>query len=425
MSQLRSVRGMHDALPEDARQMRAIEQTFEGVARDFGYEEIRMPTLEFSELYRRSVGESTDIVGKEMYSFEDRDGESLSLCPEGTAGCVRAAIQHGLVPNQQQRLWYRGAFFRRERPQRGRLRQFHQFGVEAFGMEGPDADAELLLMGALGWKRLGLQPRLALNTLGDEDERAQWRARLVEYFSGAASQLGDDDQRRMQSNPLRLLDSKSESMQELIAGAPPLSDFLGGASRAHFDGLREILDAQGITYELAPNLVRGLDYYDRTVFEWLSDDLGAQSALGGGGRYNRLVEQLGGKATPAAGFALGLERIRELVAEVEATVADVYLIALGEEASARAWSLAQDIRQNLPGVRVRMNMDGGSMKAQMRRADKSGARAALILGAEEVARGEITLKPLRDDQEQQTVILDNTAAELAEYFADLREPSWR
>ena len=424
MSKLRSVRGMHDALPEQARQMRAIEEVFEGVARDFGYEEIRTPTLEFSELYRRSVGESTDIVGKEMYSFEDRDGELLSLCPEGTAGCVRAAVQHGLVPNQQQRLWYRGAFFRRERPQRGRLRQFHQFGVEAFGMNGPDVDTELLLMGELGWKRLGLRPHLALNTLGDEQERALWRERLVEYFADFASDFSEDDQRRLQSNPLRLLDSKSESMQEIIAGVPPLSEVLGDASRAHFDGLREILDAQGVAYEIVPNLVRGLDYYDRTVFEWSSADLGAQSALGGGGRYNRLVEQLGGKATPAAGFALGLERIQELVANVDVATVDVYLIALGEEAQARGWGLAQDIRQRLPGLRVRVNMDGGSMKAQMRRADKSGARAALILGAQEVAHGEVTFKPLRDGQAQQTVMLDNTVTVFAEYFADLREQSW-
>ena len=417
MSRLQSVRGMHDVLPDEAQIRRRIEQVWIDAACGFGYEEIRFPLVESTALFQRSIGETTDIVEKEMYTFEDRNGESLSLRPEGTAGCVRAAIQHGLIPNRQQRLWYLGSFFRHERPQKGRLRQFDQFGVEAFGMCGPDIDAEILLLGWQGWQRLGLSPQLMLNTLGNPDERAAWRRQLVDYFSRFESQLEDDDRRRLKTNPLRLLDSKSKSIQDLLEEAPRLEDLLGAESRAHFEGLREILDAHGIDYTLSPRLVRGLDYYDFTVFEWVEESLGAQSALGGGGRYDRLVEQLEGRATPAAGFALGLERIRECL-EAEAAVAvDIYLVALGEGETACMRALAMRLRQEIPSLRVRMNMEGGSMKSQMRRADKSGAQAVLIMGAEELSQQSVTLKFLRGSEEQQTVLLDNIASVLAEHFA--------
>ena len=417
MSRLQSVRGMHDVLPDETQIRRRIEQVWIDVACGFGYEEIRFPLVESTALFQRSIGETTDIVEKEMYTFEDRNGESLSLRPEGTAGCVRAAIQHGLIPNRQQRLWYLGSFFRHERPQKGRLRQFDQFGVETFGMCGPDIDAEILLLGWQGWQRLGLSPQLMLNTLGNPDERTAWRGQLVDYFSRFESQLEDDDRRRLKTNPLRLLDSKSKSIQDLLGEAPRLEDLLGAESRAHFEGLREILDAHGIDYTLSPRLVRGLDYYDFTVFEWVEESLGAQSALGGGGRYDRLVEQLGGRATPAAGFALGLERIRECL-EAEAAVAvDIYLVALGEGETACMRALAMRLRQEIPSLRVQMNMEGGSMKSQMRRADKSGAQAVLIMGAEELSQQSVTLKFLRGSEEQQTVLLDNIASVLAEHFA--------
>lgn len=417
MNRLQSVRGMHDVLPDEAQIRRWIEQVWIDTACGFGYEEIRFPLVESTALFQRSIGETTDIVEKEMYTFEDRNGESLSLRPEGTAGCVRAAIQHGLIPNRQQRLWYLGSFFRHERPQKGRLRQFDQFGVETFGMCGPDIDAEILLLGWQGWQRLGLSPRLMLNTLGNPDERAAWRGRLVNHFSRFESQLEDDDRRRLKTNPLRLLDSKSESIRDLLEEAPRLEDLLGEESRAHFEGLREMLDAHEIDYTLNPRLVRGLDYYDFTVFEWVEESLGAQSALGGGGRYDRLVEQLGGRTTPAAGFALGLERIRECLEAKAAAAVDVYLVALGEGATTRMCTLAMRLRQEVQGLRVRMSIEGGSMKSQMRRADKSGAQAVLIMGAEELSQQSVILKFLRESEEQQTVLLDNIGAVLAEHFA--------
>ena len=417
MSQFQSVRGMHDALPDEAQARRRIEQVWIETAQGFGYEEIRFPVVESTSLFKRSIGETTDIVEKEMYTFDDRNGESLSLRPEGTAGCVRASIQHGLIPNQQQRLWYLGPFFRHERPQKGRLRQFDQFGIETFGMRGPDIDAEILLLGWQGWQRLGLSPRLVINTLGNPDERAAWRERLVDYFSRFESQFEEDDRRRLKTNPLRLLDSKSESTRDLLVDAPRLEDLLGEESRTHFEGLQEILNAHGIDYTVDPGLVRGLDYYDFTVFEWVEESLGAQSALGGGGRYDRLVEQLGGRATPAAGFALGLERIRECLDTVAVAVVDIYLAALGSAATARMRALGMQLREQMPELHVRMNMEAGSMKAQLRRADKSGARAVLIMGDEELNRQSVILKPLRGSGEQQTVLLDNICSALAEYFS--------
>ena len=417
MTRLQSVRGMHDVLPGEAQVRREAEQAWIDVAHGFGYEEIRFPLVESTALFKRSIGEATDIVEKEMYTFDDRNGESLSLRPEGTAGCVRAAVQHGLVPNRQQRLWYLGSFFRHERPQKGRLRQFDQFGVETFGMCGPDIDAEILLLGRQGWQRLGLSPRLVLNTLGNVDERLAWREKLVEYFSKYESQLEEDDRRRLKTNPMRLLDSKSKSIQALLEEAPRLEDLLGTESRTHFDGLKEALDAHGVDYTVDPRLVRGLDYYDLTVFEWVEDSLGAQSALGGGGRYDRLVEQLGGRATPAAGFALGLERIHECLEAEAALAVDVYLVALGAGATARMQALGMQLREHIPSLRIRMNMEAGSMKAQLRRADKSGARAALIMGEEELNQNSVVLKLLKGSEEQQTVLLDNINSALAEHFA--------
>ncbi len=419
MKRLQSVRGMHDLLPEAASHMRGIERVWVGAAESFGYAPIRFPIVEQAALFQRSIGETTDIVEKEMYVFEDRNGEWLSLRPEGTAGCVRAAIQHGLVPNQQQRLWYLGPFFRRERPQKGRLRQFHQFGVETYGMTGPDIDAELLLLGDLGWRRLGLAPKLLLNTLGNPEERSVWRKQLVEYFSQYKERLEEDDQRRLQTNPLRLLDSKSPAIQELLAEAPPLQEVLGEDSKAHFSGVQNILDDQGVEYTVEPRLVRGLDYYDLTVFEWVVPNLGAQAALGGGGRYNRLVEHLGGRPTPAAGFALGLERIFESIDASSTSAVDAYCVVLGDQAVARMHSIARQLRDELPRLRLRVNREGGSMKAQMRRADRSGAKVALILGEEEVAQNQIVVKPLRGDAVQQTVLLDNIAAVLADQLQSI------
>ena len=424
MNRFQSVRGMHDVMPDEARLRRKIEQVWMEVANGFGYEEIRFPVVESTELFLRSIGETTDIVEKEMYTFDDRNGESLSLRPEGTAGCARAVIQNGLVPNRQQRLWYLGSFFRHERPQKGRLRQFDQFGVETFSMRGPDIDAEILLLGWQGWQRLGLSPQLILNTLGSLDERAAWRKRLVEYFTRFESQLEEDDQRRLKTNPLRLLDSKSKSIEGLLEEAPRLEDELGGESRAHFEGLKEMLDAHGINYTIDPGLVRGLDYYDLTVFEWVEEGLGAQSALGGGGRYDCLVGQLGGRATPAAGFALGLERIHACVRATAAAAVDVYLVALGKEAAARMSSLGMQLREWFPNLGIRMNMEAGSMKAQLRRADKSGARAVLIMGEEELAQKSVILKFLRGPEGQQTILLDNTRSVLAKHFVPDRSPSW-
>lgn len=404
MSKLQSVRGMHDLLGADIARQTRVEHAWIHAACAFGYEPIRVPILEPAELFRRSVGAATDIVEKEMYVFTDRGGDELALRPEGTAGTVRAAVQHGLTGTQQ-RLWYCGACFRHERPQQGRLRQFHQFGVETFGMEGPGIDAELILLGSHAFRTLGITPVLRINTLGDADERAQWRTKLVDYFTPHEPRFGDTDRRRLQENPLRLLDSKAPEVAELLPHAPQLDAHLGTASRAHFDALCERLDQLAIAYTRDPTLVRGLDYYDRTVFEWDGPAGGAQSALAAGGRYNRLVEQCGGKATPAAGFAVGIERVRDCCAATDAgSVLDVYLAVPGEQLATRVFAeqLAATLRAELPDLRVRVNREGGSMKAQLRRADKSGAQLALIAGDEEAAAGTVQCKPLRGGEAQQS-----------------------
>ncbi|NBC96217.1 MAG: histidine--tRNA ligase, partial [Deinococcus-Thermus bacterium] len=374
------------------------------------------PLVEVTELFKRSIGEVTDIVEKEMYSFADRGGDQLSLRPEGTASCVRAAIEHGLL-DQPQRLWYRGPMFRRERPQRGRYRQFHQIGVEVFGLPGPDIDLEVILLTRRLWQALGLgELRLEINSLGDSAERAAYREALVAYLDGHREQLDDDSRRRLATNPLRILDSKNPDLAAVLAGAPSLLDALGETSRAHFAAVCEGLDAAGIPYHVNPRLVRGLDYYNRTVFEWISDDLGAQGTVCAGGRYDGLVEQLGGRPTPAIGFAIGVERIIALINAGDPPAADAYLIAVGERAGAAALQLAERLRDQLPGLRLLCHCGGGSFKSQFKRADRSGARVALVLGDDELDRGRIGIKPLRADAEQVSVAIDALAERLGEFL---------
>jgi histidyl-tRNA synthetase len=378
----------------------------------YGYSEIRTPLVEVTDLFKRSIGEVTDIVEKEMYSFEDRNGESLSLRPEGTASCVRAAVEHGLL-DQPRRLWYRGPMFRHERPQKGRYRQFHQIGVEVFGLPGPDVDQEVVLLTRRLWRVLGLNGlRLEINTLGEAGERAAYRDELVRYLRDNADRLDEDSLRRLETNPLRVLDSKNPDMRAVIEGAPDILDHLGEESRAHFEGFRAGLDAAGIAYRVNPRLVRGLDYYNRTVFEWITDDLGAQGTVCAGGRYDTLVAQLGGRPTPAVGFAMGLERLVALLEAAGAPAGEgphAYLVAVGEEAQAAALPLAERLRDQAPGLRLTCHCGGGSFKSQFKKADRSGARWAVVLGEGELARGVAGVKPLREAGEQQEVPLDRLA----------------
>ncbi len=412
---IQAIRGMHDILPERIGIWHRIEDTARAVLASYGYAEIRTPLVEVTELFKRSIGEVTDIVEKEMYSFPDRNGDSLSLRPECTASCVRAAIERGLLA-QPQRLWYRGPMFRYERPQRGRYRQFHQIGVEAFGLAGPDIDLEVILLTARLWRRLGLSGfRLELNSLGDPTERQVYRERLVVYLQRHLDQLDADSQRRLVSNPLRVLDSKHPETQRIVADAPSLLDCLGIETRTHFEHIRAGLDEAGVAYQINPRLVRGLDYYNRTVFEWITDALGAQGTVCAGGRYDGLVEQLGGRATPAVGCAMGLERLVELMEQggfTPASTLDAYLVAVGEPAQAAAPMLAERLRDALPTLRLVVHCGGGSFKSQFKKADKSGARFALILGSEELARERIGLKHLREDAEQSELSL----AELADFL---------
>lgn len=422
MSQrIQSIRGMNDILPQQMPLWHFLEDTVRKVFLRYGYEELRPPILEKTELFSRSIGEVTDIVEKEMYTFADRDGDSLSLRPEGTAGCVRAGIENGLFHNQIQRVWYAGPMFRYERPQQGRYRQFYQMGVEAYGLAGPDIDAEVLLLSARFWQDLGLKNlRLVLNSLGGSDARTAHRTALVEYFSAYPGDLDEDSQRRLHTNPLRILDSKNPDMQELIQGAPQMSDYLEPESRAHFEGLRALLDSAGIAYTLDPRLVRGLDYYNHTVFEWQTTELGAQNAVCAGGRYDGLVAQIGGKPTPAVGFAMGLERLVALLekqgVQVPDTAPHVYVISVGDSAVHYATVLAEQLRTALPDLRVLVHCGGGGFKSQFKRADKSGAQVALIAGEDEVAHNRATLKYLREDKEQETLARDRLAAVLARYL---------
>jgi histidyl-tRNA synthetase len=400
---------MNDILPEDTPYWQQLEATIRGVLASYGYAEIRFPIVEKTELFKRSIGEVTDIVEKEMYTFEDRNGDSLTLRPEGTACCVRAGIENGMLVNQVQRLWYMGPMFRHERPQKGRYRQFHQIGVETFGIAGPDLDAEHILMTARLWQALGLEGlELQINSLGTQEARAAYRETLVEYFSAHKDKLDDDSQRRLHSNPLRILDSKNPDMRGLIEAAPKLTDHLDEESRDHFQKLCAILEAAGIDYTVNTCLVRGLDYYNRTVFEWVTDQLGAQGTVCAGGRFDGLVEQLGGRGTPAAGFAMGLERLLELVkANLEPDHhPHVYLVLVGEAAQQAGIILAEKLRDAVPGLRLLTHCGGGSFKSQFKKADKSGAELALILGEDEVANGTIGVKYLRQEREQESLAQD-------------------
>ena len=408
---------MNDILPETADTWRYLESEVQDIVGSYGYKEIRLPILEYTELFKRSIGEVTDIVEKEMYTFLDRNDESLTLRPEATASVVRAGMTNGLLHNQKQKLWTAGPMFRYEKPQQGRYRQFHQFDVEALGYDGPDVDAELIIMSARMWKRLGIDKiRLEINSLGVPESRARYREALVEYFAGVKNQLDEDSIRRLGQNPLRILDSKNPDLQDIVQAAPVMLDYLDDESKDHFAGLRSLLDVAGVEYEINPRLVRGLDYYSRTVFEWVTDALGSQGAVCSGGRYDGLVEKLGGRATPAVGWAMGIERFVALFeacgGRAPPSSPDVYIAALGDGTVARGFKLAEELRDRVSGIRVDMNLGGGSFKAQMKRADKSGATYALILGEQELSEGRIGCKPLRSDEEQVSIALDDLVAVL-------------
>ena len=406
--QIKSIRGMHDILPADIHVWQQVEDTWRQLVESHGYRQIRTPIVEKSALFKRSIGEVTDIVEKEMYSFDDRNGDSLSLRPEGTASVVRSGIEHGLLANQQQRLWYVGPMFRHERPQKGRYRQFHQLGAETFGMPGADIEAELIMLAARFWQRLGLDDiELQLNTLGTAQSRAEYKSILQSYLRDHYDALDEDSRRRLDSNPLRILDSKNPDMQALIESAPQLADHLDPESRDHFGRLCEILDHVGQAYVVNPRLVRGLDYYCHSVFEWVTSSLGAQGTVCAGGRYDGLVEQLGGKPTSAAGFAMGIERLVSMLQDQDKVVAapdnDVYLVMVGENTLKVGQKLAQSLRDAYPSLRLVAHAGGGSFKSQMKKADKSGARIALILGEQELQDATINIKYLREDVQQQQV----------------------
>jgi len=415
---IKAIRGMNDILPQDSAVWQYLESTVRALLKQYSYGEIRMPIVEYTDLFKRSIGEVTDIVEKEMYTFLDRNDESLTLRPEGTAGCVRAGEENGLLYNQVQRLWYMGPMFRYEKPQKGRYRQFHQIGVETFGMNGPDIDAELIIMTARLWKALGIadQVSLQLNSLGSNEARAQFRDALVAFLNDHFDELDEDSKRRMDSNPLRVLDSKDEGTQAVLKHAPSLHDYLDDESREHFEQLKAALDAAGVPYQINPNLVRGLDYYCKTVFEWVTTALGAQGTVCAGGRYDGLVQQLGGKPTPAVGFAMGIER---LVLLLEATgvvqhinnTPDVYLMS---EDPIQGLLLAEKVRNQLPDLRVQCHCGGGKFKKQIKKADDSGARFALVLGESEITNRQVAIKFLREQREQVVIPQD----QLQTFFAE-------
>jgi histidyl-tRNA synthetase len=405
---IQSIRGMHDVLPDESHRWQAFEEVIRQVMGSYGYSEIRTPIVESTDLFCRSIGEVTDIVEKEMYTFEDRNGDMLTLRPEGTASCVRAGIQNGILYNQIRRLWYMGPMFRHERPQKGRYRQFHQLGVETFGIADPDIDAELILMSARMWRLLGLKDiRLELNSLGTPESRLKYRKVLVDYLREHQDDLDEDSKKRLETNPLRVLDSKNKEMQSLIARAPSLHDYLDDESSEEFDLLKSYLDTAGIDYTINPRLVRGLDYYCKTVFEWVTDKLGAQGTVCAGGRYDGLVEQLGGKPSPAAGFALGIERLLSLMEESDVATdnngLDIYLVTPGESSISQGMQLAETLRDQLPALKIQTHCGGGSFKNQIKKADKSGAVLALILGEDELSNNAITIKYLREKKDQVTI----------------------
>ncbi|MFU2512350.1 MAG: histidine--tRNA ligase [Pseudoalteromonas prydzensis] len=419
--QIQAIRGMNDCLPGDTQVWQKVENILRETVASFGYQEIRFPIVESTDLFKRSIGEVTDIVEKEMYTFADHNGDSLTLRPEGTAVCVRAGNQNGLLYNQEQRLWYMGPMFRHERPQKGRYRQFHQFGLETFGIASADIDAEVILLTAQLWKQFGISEhvRLELNSLGSNEARAQYRDALVVYLEQHVDALDEDSKRRMHTNPLRVLDSKNPDVQAILTDAPKLSEHLDAESKEHFENLCERLDAAGVIYTVNEKLVRGLDYYNRTVFEWVTDSLGAQGTVCAGGRYDGLVEQLGGKATPAVGFAMGLERLVLMLQALECVgdirrSADVYLAAMGDKASIQAPIIAAKLRAEVPGLRIMVHAGGGNFKKQLKRADKSDALVALIIGEDELAQGVVTVKYLRERKEQVTLELEQIKTLLAE-----------
>lgn len=423
MAKIQSIRGMNDLLPANSFLWQYLESTVSDVLTRYGYQEIRFPILEQTELFKRSIGEVTDIVEKEMYTFKDRNDESLTMRPEGTASCVRACLQNGLLDNQQvQRLWYTGPMFRYERPQKGRLRQFHQIGVESFGVATADVDAEMIMITARLWEQLGIREHvtLELNTIGSLEARANYRMALVEYLQQHFEQLDEDSQRRMESNPLRILDSKSASTQAILDQAPSLMDYLDDDSCEHFETLKALLDAAGVAYIINPRLVRGLDYYSKTVFEWVTDKLGAQGTICAGGRYDGLVEQLGGKPAPAVGFAMGVERLCLLLQELDKVptaikaVPDVYFVVAGEKAQTAAFQLAEQLRSKIPALKLQLHCGGGSFKSQFKKADKSGAGIALIIGDNEAEEGVVNVKWLRAEIEQKTIKNDQLTALLME-----------
>ncbi len=427
MSQtLQSVRGMNDILPDEAEFWELFEDTVRSWLKGYGYRPIRLPIVEPTPLFKRAIGEVTDIVEKEMYSFEDSlNGEQLTLRPEGTAGCVRALIQHNLAARQTQRLYYLGQMFRHERPQKGRYRQFHQVGVEAFGFTGPDIDAEMILMGARLWDDLGLDGiALQINSLGQPAERAEHRAALIAYLEGYVDILDEEARRRLYTNPLRILDTKNPALQDMCAAAPKLIDYLGGESLTHFEGVQQILRDAGIPFAINPRLVRGLDYYNLTVFEWVTDKLGAQGTVCAGGRYDGLVEQLGGKPTPACGFAMGVERlialVREAGGEPAAPAPDVYVVHQGEAAARLAFRVAEGLRDQ--GLNALLHCGGGSFKSQMKKADGSGAAFAVIIGDDEASTGEAQLKALRaEGVAQRKLKVDELAEAIIDHMIDSDE----
>ncbi len=410
--QIQAIRGMNDCLPSESGLWQYVESSIRQVVASYGYQEIRTPIVESTDLFKRSIGEVTDIVEKEMYTFTDRNSDSLTLRPEGTASVVRAGNEHGLLYNQQQRLWYMGQMFRHERPQKGRYRQFHQFGVEVFGLAGPDIDTEVILLSARLWKKFGISQNVTLeiNSLGSSEARVAYKEQLVAFLKTRESELDEDSLRRLQSNPLRVLDSKNPQVQNAVKDAPKLIDYLDAESAKHFKELCERLDSLDVKYRVNPALVRGLDYYNRTVFEWVTDSLGAQGTVCAGGRYDGLVEQLGGKATQGVGFAMGLERIVLMLQTLEldknlVEVVDIYVTAMDGSVELYARQISEALRDALPQIKVMNHCGGGNFKKQMKRADQSGASIALIIGQDEMALQQVTVKYLREKKPQETVLI--------------------